>query len=356
MRGSHPLSGAGVSTLAPFMFDTTQHGFQAMLVSNFILVMLNCRIALSVVISVLSFLLVGINAVYSSDESVLRSGLMQAKQKYAGLSFHSKFRYGADIYRIGMKGKTLMLSESMDSKTKTEVLRVKNESYAFEIYRQPNSKNYSLSQVVPISDLGITQKEMSTLRICLHPFYCHGWMIWDLFDQPSCRIVTVRVVEEHGRKMFQCEFEYKPTGKELRLRNREWACKATFDPDNAWAMTQQLIVEPSSKDFTLGLDMLSEPSGSTLPVGKKLIAYGIKNNIAEHATSSFEFVSHEAEPASDKMFYLSFYGMPEPNFSRPWFGPWIWFLGIGFICVFGAFVMTKLRSRRSPYLKNSRPN
>lgn len=271
-------------------------------------------------------------------EMEFRRGIQDAKLKFANQTFHSSFTLENNVpFRIGMIGGNFLLAETTEEKTKLAVIRVRNSKYAFELYRQPSSKSYSLSKIVSISEPDILSHEMGLMRIGLHSYYCHGWMIWDLIEQPGFQINSITHSEVSGKSLVECDFQFNPTGKEINFRQRLFCCKLKCDPSKRWAMTEQIISEPIEKDFWFAVEIQSQQSNASLPIVSKVTAQSKVKNVVGPKNKIFEFVAHEAMPAKEEMFYLSYYGMPEPKLDIQWFGSWVWYCLGGLFCLVVAF-------------------
>lgn len=80
-----------------------------------------------------------------------------------------------------------------------------------------------------------------------------------------------------------------------------------------------------------------------MPIATKLertVSFPEDPGTTMQGVSTVEIVDEEI---LDEEFYLSHYGLPEPNFERTWYGSWLMYLIGGAACLAVAYAMRRRR-------------
>ena len=277
----------------------------------------------------------------------LKSGLHTAKLQFQEMSYCGvwKWRQEKTTYQIGVFRGSFFIENEVGQETQPEVFRVKNPHYAFEVVKNKVSDGYSISWIGQNSDPQFTEQvarnEAGLLRTLIQTYFIDGWFLWDIVDHQNFE--PIEVIEDG--ELVRCEFRFAPPKTGLAFR--EWPIYGYFkcDPQQSWAMVEYCKwAEDKTTGLIVKIDTAS--SKSILPVPKLVLTSGFHPSEKVKLTELFELVSEESKVLSEEMFYLSYYGFPEPNFERSWLGSWIWYLIAGAVTVFtGRFLLGRHKGR-----------
>jgi hypothetical protein len=308
------------------------------------------------------------------------SRIMQAAKNCERLSFRAKYAYSArnvsvspEMHELSRNRKidpyqerakdvecalrgALCLQRSRD-KRGLEMLKARNDSYAFAISRSSSDQPPTLQFLEqlgaePMIDSKVAAIEKEVRGIVLGAFYLWGEPLWQLVQGQDFMIQKVYGVQsDDGRQLVRVEFEseIKDQNAAVQVSTRE--AFLICDPDNAWAMTEYRgtqenhIRNKNSAVRHVRLEYDDPVLG--IPVAKRAFEtidlINLPGNAIEIAYS-VEVVSDKDVPEEE--FYLSHYGLPEPNFSRSWASPWVWYLVGGIACLaIGAIILKRRKTR-----------
>lgn len=244
-----------------------------------------------------------------------------------------------------------------------DVVQAENDRYAFAISKTNSADQYGLTELFARADpagIGPIEQQRQGLNNFLFAHYqlkIH-WL-WDVMDDPGFEIKKVERVHADNDGLIKAVFSFVP--KRPRLKNRE-AFEKSFvgyficDPKKMWAITEYFIKD--REDFPYGAvrNIQVEEGHAALPMPTKVVYYGASGNIDQddkpritdewkkRGVEEIE-ISYSDLGTTDEVFYLSHYGLPEPEFSQTTFGIWlVYFLAATCFLLIGIYVYRKSKS------------
>lgn len=232
-----------------------------------------------------------------------------------------------------------------------EIVRAKNSEYVFQIGRQSAAKAYSLSFIeelgrVSTKERQIQQAENEARWVPFAGWYPAGEPFADFVASPTFQIQRVASENRDGRDLVRIEYERKysdPLKRASSITDGFLLC----DPKRHWVITECGTTTFDGLQVSRASLTFGEPVDG-LPIVRTItdVVTG-KNSLGEPVSwrnvITIEVIDHEV-PREE--FYLSHYGLPEPNFRRGWFGTWVWYLIAGVVCFGVAAIIVKRQKAR----------
>jgi len=203
--------------------------------------------------------------------------------------------------------------------------------------------------VDPVIDANIADMEEIPRAIVLAPFYLWTDPLSRLIESNSFSIIRAYPITSGTNELVRVEFEYlveepAPKGK-YRVTDGFLIC----DPAREW-----VLLEYGGTNYNFGNKYTSlhnalleyRESIGEIPIATK-VTRTMSSPDNDYQTESVMVVEITNRDVPEEEFYLSYYGLPEPNFERSWLGTWGWYLigGIGCIVV-GAITIRWRNTRR----------
>lgn len=240
----------------------------------------------------------------------------------------------------------LKASTGHGKNTSVEFVTARNDKYAFRIRRSPANTKYSIEFLQELGGDSDLDSLIKDADLEARAFFIIPWMVFrvpisQLVKSPDFRVRKISRVDSNGIEAVRIDFDHltdDPNRKMERLSDAYLVC----DPANGWGLREycatlhhggivQHIIE-----FGAQID--------SVPITSKFTSvYSVpkSTSVVRHTVMAAEEVS---EDVSDDEFYLSHYGLPEPNFERSFFGRWVWLLGSGIACLIAARFLIKRRA------------
>ena len=229
-----------------------------------------------------------------------------------------------------------------------EYVMAKNAEYGFRITRAP-ATGYSLDWLGkhgadPEADQDVKQQVAGVLGIAMGSWHLFGEPLPHLIESPSFKITGVSTVssEDNGADLVRVEFERlidDPDRKRL-----EWL-EAGFmvcDPARHWALREYQATFESGAvhhvHIEFGESVDDFPIAGRITSSVPMIDYP---GTILRGVRTVEMINSDIVPEEE--FYLSHYSLPEPTFRRSWFGPWVWYLIAGIVCLVVSVMILKRR-------------
>lgn len=244
-----------------------------------------------------------------------------------------------------------------------EEFRIKNNSYAFGLSRPLNKNSGAVHSGTLLfleklgissgTDAKISEIEQQCRSLSFNAFHLFGYPLATLIQDKNFRLKTIIPDSSESGEKMRVEYEYELndsiSGTHLTYSNGYLIC----DPNNEWGLVEYgaKVQNHLNKDSsTHRVKLVYGDPISGIPFVKRLediiewdTLDGKKMSSVEHLVS---ITSTEEVP--EKEFYLSHYGLQEPNFSRSWFDGSFWYLIAGALCVVvGTFLLRRRRQARS---------
>ncbi len=244
----------------------------------------------------------------------------------------------------------------MGARDGVEFVMARNRHYAFHIKRGPELKKYSLQflervGVDPAVDTLIDEKatrSIVTTRSLAWSMF--GKRLWEWVDSPDFKIKAASEIQSGGETFVRIDFEHLVDAVRpgrLCLSSAYLIC----DPAADWALREfeASFVNPvkgvavtrqrGSLDYGEPDERLSFPIPKTVSLSTTWID-DVKS--IDRTVAQLEVISTDVP---EEVFYLSHYGLPEPNFNQGWFGAWVWYLVAGVVCLgVGRMVLRRRRA------------
>jgi hypothetical protein len=159
---------------------------------------------------------------------------------------------------------------------------------------------------------------------------------------PSFKLAKVFAVEQDGGNYVRADFDYSHPGE----RTRDFTdAFVMLDPDHHWAIKESGATQ-SESGAVHHTTMSFGDSVNGFPIPKAVTQRVWPKNDPESVFSIVANVEMTNEELTDTVFYLSHYGLPEPNFTRSWWGAWTWYLVVGVLCLgIGAIIIKRRKAR-----------
>ena len=340
--------------------------------------------AVKAMLAVLCTIGVWVPAWAQQDDPALRSrfvkGVMQASAKIERLSFRAKCKYSSQNISVSEEVRESFLKRKADpykldirefecamrgplcldrrkNKRGIDSYQVRNGSYAFSIWRTSEGGPTTLQfleqlGVNPTFDSKIAAIEKQARCIALGGFHLWGDPLSQLVQGNDFKIQRVYAVQaDDGNKLVRVEFDHEINDPIERVHIAYLNSFLICDPDNEWALTEYGCThENYIHNKNSGMRHVRLEYGDPVlgvPIAKKaeetITLTRMPGNTMQ-VTYSVEVISPDEVPEEE--FYLSFYGLPEPNFSRSWVGPWLWYLIVGAVCLgVGAIILKRRKAR-----------
>ncbi len=230
-----------------------------------------------------------------------------------------------------------------------ESVRAKNSEYVFQVNRHSTAKAYSLSFIEQLGRSSAIERQIQEAENEARGGPFAGWFLMGepvahLVKSPTFQIQRVAAENRDGVDLVRIEFDRKYADPKQRASSYSDAFMVC-DPARHWVMTEYgktsfdgLVVSRSTLTF-------GQPNDG-LPIAQK-IAHVISSKddkgepLILRQVVTVEMIEDDV-PREE--FYLSHYGLPEPNFRRGWFGAWVWYLLAGIVCLGMATIIVKRRS------------
>ncbi len=182
------------------------------------------------------------------------------------------------------------------------------------------------------------------------PFlYVKGGLFYELASSDATRVTAVSAERREDIELLRIDFETQREG---------WAPEENsvlLDPGNGWAPVEIRSVYPVD---TLHSDWKAEyvallefgESVGGMPIATKQTATATAKNWGSEDPDS-EIVHQKittvevlvTDDISNGEFYVSHYGLPEPNFERSWMGAWLVYFVGGVACLAVAYRLLQRR-------------
>lgn len=305
----------------------------------------------------------------NEDESVLKrefaSEISSMKRKLEHPSFHVKCSVSRSSTEKGNSSRTkkefeiacngpLGLETGKTGKDGTGpgvYFKVKNESYAFAIEKNSGRTNLQYLERLGVDasvdkrvegelsqgNFGLTMKS-----IC--GFMVNGEPLFDLIAQDGFSIKRLFGKDIEGKHLVHVDFEYLGFDSFHNDRYQLSEGLLICDPSNEWAVVETSWIYESLSDGAKGrLKFFREFQSNVgiVPMATKLTTtYESLDKNVGYRTETVWTNEIKRREIPKEEFYLSYYGLPEPNFGKSWLGSWGWwmFAGIVFISVGTIFI------------------
>lgn len=247
-------------------------------------------------------------------------------------------------FDFAVNGRSTLQKTGSDGTNIENVLGM-NDRYAFHVQRGNAVKQYSLAFLEPLGggpleDDLIRQECRSARVLPLCTWIVAGLTVAELVQSPHfqiTRLSSVPPTQPDGPELVRIAFDHLVDDRSRK--RREWMSDGYMvcDPSKSWALTEYCVTLEDGSVYHVTLEFGELIDG--FPIAERMTRVITAENIStRQAVATFELISDDV-PTEE--FHLSHYGLPEPNFNRPWFGAWAWYLIAGVGCLVVSAIMLK---------------
>jgi hypothetical protein len=235
-----------------------------------------------------------------------------------------------------------------------EYFSVQNDDYAFVIHRTRGTGKTSLQFVEQLGvnedvDLKIADSESESASVVFGTIYLWSHPLASLVKSTTFKIHRVSSLQSASGDLVRVEYEYTYVEPRRHRDEHLYDGYLICDPVNKWALKEYGGTLNSRVNNSVSVHQVVVEWGDSIagiPFPKTITR---RSTYPDDVGSESEGISEIMvinEEVPQEEFYLSHYGLPEPNFSRGWFGPWVWYLLGGAACVTTGAVLLKRRGRQ----------
>lgn len=150
-------------------------------------------------------------------------------------------------------------------------------------------------------------------------------------------------LDEHD--FVRVEFTYAVDDPSRKIHDRYTDAYLVCDPARKWVVMEYGGTILNLNDKATGTLKSVLEYGDAIDemhLATKFTQEFARSDIGYTSTSviSLEVIGRDLP---EEELYLSHYGLPEPNFERGWFGPWVWYLIGGIACIAIGVIVVKRR-------------
>lgn len=270
-----------------------------------------------------------------------------ARQEVTAASFAPNEPEIEEISTVTISGPYgLKVSMGRGTEASIEHVTAKNDKYAFRTRRSSQATNYGIEY---LQELGVDPSLDSQIQSSYREgrsFFVAPWTVFtipvsQLIKSPFFNVRRISTVVSEGIESIRIDFDHltdDPNRKHERLSDAYIVC----DPANGWAMREYGAtfftggIYQHKIEFGVRIDGVLIPSKFT-----SVYALPKSTPVVRHTVTTAEEVS---EDVTDDTFFLSHYGLPEPNFEKSFFGRWAWYMGLGIACLIAAWFLVRRRA------------
>lgn len=282
-------------------------------------------------------------------------GVKQSEEKLQHVSFRARCvctsttrAFGkADTreYEVGIRGPNGLQAGVRDG---VSFVQARNDTYAFALHRSAAGSSLQFVESVgvgPSIDARIAAMEQPARAMALAAYYLWTEPLARAVDRESFEIKRVYAVPSEDREFVRVEFDYGIDDPSQKIHDRFTDGYVVCDPARQWTVKEYGAVHHNlSNDHVATLKTVLEHGDA---IGEMPVATKITQTMASrdngYTSESVISLSILRRDLADEELHLTHYGLPEPNFSRSWFGAWIWCLLAGIICLVVAIVVRRRR-------------
>jgi len=239
----------------------------------------------------------------------------------------------------------------------SQLSKEQNESYAFAIEKSSGRTSLQYLERLGV-DASVDKRVEAELKqgnfagalICI----CSGFMV---AGEPLCDLIlhegfSVKRVfwKDMDRRLLVCvDFEFRGFDASHNDRYLLTEGRLICDPGNEWAVVESSWIYESLSDKSKGRQISKREFQSkvgNVPFATKVsFSYESLDSVnGDYRSETFWVNEIKRTDVPKEEFYLSYYGLPEPNFGKSWLGTWGWWMIGGIVCIaVGTFVAKRRR-------------
>jgi len=250
------------------------------------------------------------------------------------------------FYKDGM-AKEIKVAEGL------QVVNCTNSRYSFGLSKNSKGGKYALTWLTPndrslgrltANERAVIEQELShALDIILPMYYLQGYYIWDIVEHPSFEVSRISSMDYLDSEMYKMEYSC-----DMGNDGNEQDYYCIIDPDNSWIVREHGIYRPDGEPGRVWnkteVRIVKNSQGGIIPESFVISDYLPSNGTMKLSSKrSFTYTINDTD-VTKKEFYLSHYGLPEPNFDEPFLSTWMKYLLAGLVCLGIAYWIKRRRA------------
>jgi hypothetical protein len=314
-------------------------------------------------------------ATASEEDAALKKELFAAlasMQRYDQLQFNVRCSNEDSFSADGISGESKRKAEfefaqngssfiairevEKSSGVRAKILKCSNGSYAFAIDRSTNPPSLVYLErlgVDPAIDERVAYQKKNEFDAAITNIYGYmilGKLLPDLVNSPDFSLKKLAKRDALGKAMVELEFEYNGFDAEHKDKYKLTDGKLLLDPTNDWVLASASWVFESfpegeknkithQREYNLGREGFPFSSKSVLKVESL-------DKGRRYDTEVIMTVECKRQEVPKEEFFLTFYGLPEPQFDRSFLQKWGWWLIGGILFLATGCWLTMKRSTK----------
>jgi len=232
------------------------------------------------------------------------------------------------------------------------LVQATNDVYAFVLLRSSQGTGNSLQFLERVGvnaaiDAKIASVAQGPRSIALAAYYLWDEPLGQVIRRNSFKIKRVFALAPDGA-FVRVEFDYAIDDPSQKLRVRYTDGYLICDPARQWVLKEYGATFHNLNDNGIG------PTRTVFEhyesIGEMPIATEASHTFkrrdkdyTSHSVMAFEVLERELP---EEVLYLSYYGLPEPNFGRSWQGTWGWYFVGGCLCLIVGIILVRRRKAK----------
>jgi len=244
-------------------------------------------------------------------------------------------------WRVTISGENTL--EAASPRPPAEVVKACNADYGFSIGRARKDATFTIGGLEQITDRRNLSEKMRDVVDYSRSFAISNWFINDepldrLVESSTFKLIDAEEIEWKGIKAVRVTFERPDKQHVLFDFGPSYLI---CDTSRHWAILEyELKVGPTSIHH-VELDFGEAING--FPIPKKSFRRSFGTQDAESIRRTICDIEVLRTSIPDSEFRLSHYGLPEPVFSAPSRGGWLWYLAGGIALIAFGFLIRRRR-------------
>jgi len=223
-----------------------------------------------------------------------------------------------------------------------EYVKCRNPEYAFLIARSERIPKYAIQLLEKNGDESrlaerIKDEVADVISVPLAGFYMIGIPLSELFDSLDFKLKNCSELVQNEKRLVKVEFEYKPLRPPRMLD-----AYILINPMENWRIEQYSYSQVADTHVEGKITYRSMNGGVPIPSKITQIGLGSRSPATSETVWDIEVLPEQVDA---KEFFLSHYGLPEPNFAQRMFGGWAYYFLGAAVCVCASFGVSRWRRR-----------
>jgi len=230
------------------------------------------------------------------------------------------------------------------------VVTAKNGKYAFGVSKEKNAESYVLGYLEKTGGSQserIKAEEHDARELLYSSWDIEGFPLLDWISRENFKILDTKEIIRNGRKAIRLDFEH--IVDDIRRDNLSLGeAYVICDPAFRWAIIEYSAVyrnkegEGVSRNTTT-IEYRGLKGNLPIPTKSRTVTELLKVSNKENVITTSKREILEGTVTKEE-FYLSHYGLPEPDFDEPFLSTWMKYLLAGLVCLGIAYWVKRRRA------------